>query len=189
MYIAIEGIDTAGKSTQIALLQKAYSKAIITKEPGATAIGHQIRDIVLNGDVRSSKAEFLLFLADRAEHLERVVEPNMDKLIISDRSVVSGIAYAMVKEDISLDEIISLNHFATDGIYPEKIFLLELSPQELHFRLSQKELDEIEMRGDEYLLKIQEALKIAARSLGIELIIIDAKKSIEAISQEIIKHI
>jgi dTMP kinase len=188
MYIAIEGIDTAGKSTQIALLQKAFGNAIVTKEPGATAIGHQIRDIVLNGDIKSSKAEFLLFLADRAEHLERVIKPNLDKMIISDRSVVSGIAYAMVKEDIAIDDILELNHFATDGIYPEKIFLLELSPEELHYRLSQKELDSIELRGVEYLLKIQDALKTAAKVLRTELIVIDAKNSIELISQEIIKH-
>ena len=189
MYIAIEGIDTAGKSTQIALLQEAFSEAVVTKEPGATTIGHEIRDIVLNGDIKSSKAEFLLFLADRAEHLEHVVKPNLDKLIISDRSVVSGIAYAMVKQDISLDDIIKLNHFATDGIYPEKVFLLELSPKELEFRLSQKELDGIESRGTEYLLKIQEALKVATQALAIQLVSIDAKKSIESISQEIIKNI
>ncbi len=189
MYIAIEGIDTAGKSTQIALLKEAFSDAIVTKEPGGTAIGHEIRDIVLNGDVRSSKAEFLLFLADRAEHLERVIKPNSNKLIISDRSVVSGIAYAMVKEDISIEDILALNQFATDGIYPEKVFLLELTPEELQFRLSQKELDGIESRGTAYLLKIQEALKTASQTLRIELVIIDAKKSIESISQEIIKHI
>lgn len=189
MYIAIEGIDTAGKSTQIALLKEAFSDAVFTKEPGATPIGHQVRDIVLSGKVKSSKAEFLLFLADRAEHLEEVIKPNREKMLISDRSVVSGIAYAMVKEDISLDEILKLNHFATDGIYPEKVFLLELTPQELENRLSQKELDGIESRGTEYLLKIQEALKTAAKTLATELIIIDAKRSIESISQGIINNI
>lgn len=189
MYIAIEGIDTAGKSTQIALLKEAFSDAVFTKEPGATPIGHQVRDIVLSGKVKSSKAEFLLFLADRAEHLEEVIKPNREKMLISDRSVVSGVAYAMVKENISLDEILKLNHFATDGIYPEKVFLLELTPQELENRLSQKELDGIESRGTEYLLKIQEALKTAAKTLATELIIIDAKRSIESISQGIINNI
>ncbi len=185
MYIAIEGIDTAGKSTQIALLKEAFGDAVITKEPGATAIGSQIRSIVLNGDVQSSKAEFLLFLADRAEHIQRVIRPNLDKMIISDRSVVSGIAYAMVKDDIELDEILRLNSFATDGIYPKKVFLLELSKEELTYRLSQKELDGIELRGIEYLLNIQKSLKEAAKALDIELIIIDAKRDIQDILQEI----
>ena len=189
MYIAIEGIDTAGKSTQIARLAEAYPDAIITKEPGATKIGERIRDIVLSGKVQSAKAEFLLFLADRAEHMQEVVVPNIDKLVISDRSVVSGIAYAMVQESISQTAILHLNRFATDGNYPQILFLLQLSEKELSFRLSQKELDGIELRGTEYLLNIQNALIEAAKLLEIELVIIDASNTIEDITEEIINKI
>lgn len=189
MYIAIEGIDTAGKSTQIARLSEAYPDAIITKEPGATKIGEKIRDIVLSGEVQSAKAEFLLFLADRAEHMQEVVSPNLDKLVISDRSVVSGVAYALVQESISQTAILHLNRFATDGNYPEILFLLQLSEKELNFRLSQKELDGIELRGTEYLLNIQKALIEAAKLLEIELVIIDASKPIEDITEEIINKI
>lgn len=189
MYIAIEGIDTAGKSTQIARLREACQDAVITKEPGATRIGERIREIVLNGGVQSAKAEFLLFLADRAEHVQEVIKPNLGKLIISDRSVVSGVAYALVQKSISKEEILALNAFATDGIYPQKLFLLQLSEEELAFRLSQKKLDGIEARGTAYLLSIQDALIEAARSLEIELIIIDASKPIEAITKEIINTI
>jgi len=189
MYIAIEGIDTAGKSTQIARLAEAYPDAIITKEPGATKIGEKIRDIVLSGEVQSAKAEFLLFLADRAEHMQEVVRPNLDKLVISDRSVVSGVAYAMVQESISQTAILHLNRFATDGNYPQILFVLQLSEKELSFRLSQKELDGIELRGTEYLLNIQDALIKAAQLLEIELVIIDASNTIEAITEEIINKI
>jgi len=189
VYIAIEGIDTAGKSTQIARLQEACTDAVITKEPGATRIGERIREIVLSGEVQSKKAEFLLFLADRAEHMQEVIKPNLEKLVISDRSVVSGVAYALVQESISKEEILALNTFATDGIYPQKLFLLQLSEEELSFRLSQKELDGIEARGTAYLLQIQAALIEAAETLGIELIVIDASKTIEAITQEIINNI
>ncbi len=189
MYIAIEGIDTAGKSTQIARLAEAYPDAIITKEPGATKIGEKIRDIVLSGEVQSAKAEFLLFLADRAEHMQEVVRPNLDKLVISDRSVVSGVAYALVQESISQTAILHLNRFATDGNYPEILFLLQLSEKELTFRLSQKELDGIELRGTEYLLGIQDALIKAAELLEIELVIIDASNTIEDITEEIINKI
>ena len=189
MYIAIEGIDTAGKSTQIACLSKTYPDAIMTKEPGATAVGTKIRDIVLSGEVQSAKAEFLLFLADRAEHMQEVVVPNLDKLVISDRSVVSGVAYALVQESISETAILHLNRFATDGNYPDILFLLELTPEELKFRLSQKELDGIELRGTEYLLNIQQALIKAAQLLKIELVIIDASNPIEAITEKIINTI
>ena len=189
MYIAIEGIDTAGKSTQITLLREAFSDAVITKEPGGTAVGKQIRDIVLHQELQSAKAEFLLFVADRAEHMEQVVKPNADKLVISDRSAVSGIAYAMLQESISETAIMHLNRFATDGIYPQIVFLLQLSEEELAFRLSQKELDGIESRGTAYLLQIQDALIEAAEKLSIRLVTIDASKSIETISNEIITTI
>jgi len=189
VYIAIEGIDTAGKSTQIACLSEVYPDAIMTKEPGATAVGTKIRDIVLSGEVQSAKAEFLLFLADRAEHMQEVVVPNLDKLVISDRSVVSGVAYALVQESISETAILHLNRFATDGNYPDILFLLELTPKELSFRLSQKELDGIELRGTEYLLNIQQALIKAAQLLKIELVIIDASNPIEEITETIITKI
>lgn len=189
MYIAIEGIDTAGKSTQIQALTDKFPEAIITKEPGGTQIGHEIRSMVLSAQAQSKKAEFLLFLADRAEHIQEVIKPNFEKMIISDRSAVSGIAYALVQGDIQSDELIALNNFATDSIYPQKIFLLLLSQEELTYRLSQKELDGIELRGVHYLLKIQNALIEAAKLLNIELILIDATQDIDTITQEILSNI
>ena len=189
MYITIEGIDTAGKSTQIDALRANYPDAVITKEPGATKIGSKIRDIVLSAKAQSKKAEFLLFLADRAEHITEVIEPNIqDKMIISDRSVVSGVAYALIQGEISETAILHLNRFATNGIYPEKVFLLRLTKKELEFRLSQKELDGIELRGSEYLLKIQDALIEAAKLLKIELVEIDATKNRDEITQEILNN-
>ncbi len=190
MYIAIEGIDTAGKSTQILALRSNFIDAIITKEPGATEVGKEIREMVLSAKAKSKKAEFLLFLADRAEHITQVVKPNIaSKMIISDRSAVSGVAYALVQGEIDKKELISLNDFATDRVYPEKIFLLWLTKEELEFRLSQKKLDGIELRGSQYLLAIQDAIVEATKLLGIQMIKIDATQSIEEITQEILKHI
>ncbi|MBS4068000.1 MAG: dTMP kinase [Sulfurimonas sp.] len=189
MYIAIEGIDTAGKSTQISKLKEHFPYAIITKEPGGTEVGKEIREIVLSTKAKSKKAEFLLFLADRAEHVKEVIEPNRDKFIISDRSAISGIAYALVQGEIEEKDLVSLNHFATNGIYPQKVFLLYLTKEELEFRLSQKKLDGIELRGSAYLLNIQKAIIEAAKLLNIELITIDAKKSIDEIRDEILNNI
>ena len=189
MYIAIEGIDTAGKSTQIAALSKCYPDAIITKEPGATSIGKEIREMVLSARAQSKKAEFLLFLADRAEHIKEVIEPNLDGMIISDRSAVSGVAYALTQGEIATEDLVSLNNFATNGIYPQKVFLLRLTKDELEYRLSQKELDGIELRGSEYLLKIQDAIIEATKLLNIELVLIDATKNREEITQEILNNI
>jgi len=190
MYIAIEGIDTAGKSTQIALLAQNFPDAIITKEPGATEIGKEIREMVLSARAKSKKAEFLLFLADRAEHITEVIEPNREtKMIISDRSAVSGVAYALIQGEISKEELVTLNNFATSNIYPQKVFLLRLSKEELEYRLSQKELDGIELRGSEYLLNIQNTIIEACVLLGLELVEIDATQNREAITQEILKNI
>jgi len=186
MYIAIEGIDTAGKSTQITRLQDCFSDALITKEPGATAIGKEIREMVLNTKAKSKKAEFLLFLADRAEHVKEIIEPNLDKMIISDRSAVSGVAYAMIQGEIDEKELVLLNNFATNNTYPEKVFLLRITKEELEYRLSQKELDGIELRGSEYLLKIQDAIIKATKLLNIELIEIDAKLPVEEITNTIL---
>jgi len=189
MYITIEGIDTAGKSTQIAALQKHFTNAVITKEPGGTEIGKEIREMVLSARTKSKRAEFLLFLADRAEHIAEVVEPNLDKMLISDRSAVSGVAYALIQGDIEKKELVELNNFATKNIYPQKVFLLRLTKEELEYRLSQKELDGIELRGSDYLLKIQEAIIEATKLLGLELVEIDATASIESITQSILDNI
>ncbi|PHM17332.1 MAG: dTMP kinase [Sulfuricurvum sp. PD_MW2] len=185
MYIAIEGIDTAGKSTQIEALRALFPEALITKEPGGTPAGAEIRNMVLHGNLTSKTAELLLFLADRAEHTESVILPNMNKLIISDRSAVSGMAYASVQNLCDESTLVMLNRLATNGTLPDTVFILKLTPQELSFRLSQKEHDVIESRGIEYLLSIQDALIASAYALGIPTIVIDATQSIDTITSEI----
>ena len=185
MYIAIEGIDTAGKSTQIEALRTLFPEALITKEPGGTPAGVEIRNMVLHGNLTSKTAELLLFLADRAEHTESIILPNMNKLIISDRSAISGMAYASVQNLCDESTLVMLNRLATNGTLPDTVFILKLTPQELSFRLSQKEHDVIESRGIEYLLSIQDALIASAYALGIQTIVIDATQSINTITSEI----
>ncbi len=182
MYIAIEGIDTAGKSTQLDILNRNYKNAIFTKEPGGTEIGTKLRSMVLNGEAKSKVAEMFLFLADRAEHIEEVIKPNANKMVISDRSMISGIAYA---SSMPLEIVTSLNLIATQNTLPTHVVLLELSKKELIFRLSQKENDSIEARGIEYLLDIQDRLKQTIKLLNLNHLFVDASLSIEEISKEI----
>jgi dTMP kinase len=189
MYITIEGIDTAGKSTQIEAVSKNFPDAIVTKEPGGTEIGKDIREIVLSARAQSKKAEFLLFLADRAEHMTEVILPNIEsKMIISDRSAVSGVAYALIQGEISETAIVHMNRFATNGVYPDKVFVLKLTKEELEFRLSQKKLDGIELRGADYLMNIQDAIIKATELLKLELVEIDATCSREEITQKILNN-
>lgn len=188
MYVVIEGIDTAGKSTQLEILKQKYPEAIFTKEPGGTEIGVKIREMVLNGEAKSKVAEMFLFLADRAEHSYEVVKKNPDNIIISDRGFLSGIAYA---KTAPLEIAISLNIMALNGAMPDKIIILELTKEELEYRLSQKEQDSIEKRGSQYLLDIQSRMIEAINMINtmgskqIELLIIDAKKPIATIEEEI----
>ena len=185
MYVAIEGIDTAGKSTQIDALRSLFPEAVITKEPGGTPAGVDIRNMVLHGNLKSKMAELLLFLADRAEHTEESIFPNMNRLIISDRSAVSGMAYASVQNLCDESTLVMLNRLATNGTLPDTVFILKLTPEELSYRLSQKEHDVIESRGTEYLLGIQDALIASAYALGIQTVVIDATQSIDTITNEI----
>jgi len=182
MYVVIEGIDTAGKSTQLDLLQKKYKEALFTKEPGGTKIGLKLRSMALNGEAKSPIAEMFLFLADRAEHIEEVININKNNLVISDRSMISGIAYAST---FPLEKMIELNLLATNNVLPSHVILLELSPEELRHRLSQKQNDAIELRGIEYLINIQNRMKETILKLGMNHLFIDAGKKIEKIEKEI----
>ena len=181
-YVVIEGIDTAGKSTQLEILKNKFKDAVFTKEPGGTDLGLKLREMILNGEAKSSLAEMFMFLADRAEHTQEIILKYKEKLIISDRSFISGIAYA---KDEEIEKLIELNRIATSNIFPNKIILLVWSKDELENRLSQKEHDSIEKRGVDYLLEIQDRLKKTILKLNINHIFIDASKKIEEIEKEI----
>ena len=186
MYIAVEGIDTAGKSTQINLLKKEFKNALFVKEPGYTKLGRKLREIIFNDDI-SKKSELFLFLADRSELIEKTIKPNLNNLIISDRSVISGIAYAMPFFDF--DILVNLNHFATNSIFPQKVIILKLDKDTLIYRLSQKQNDNIEKRGINYLLDIQNNLIQTCNRLEIPYILIDASKPVDEINFRIKKII
>ena len=100
MYVLLEGIDTAGKSTQLEILKEKYNDAIFTKEPGGTELGLKLRDMVLGGEAKSKVAEMFLFLADRAEHSFEVVKKHPDEIVISDRGYLEW----MLRDISDLDE-------------------------------------------------------------------------------------
>jgi len=179
MYAIIEGVDTCGKSTQIELLKKRFKEAVFTKEPGGTKMGEKLRELLLEGEVTSKNAELFLFLADRAEHYERIVKPNReDRLVISDRGFISGIAYAITNQStIGADKLIELNLLSIDNNPPEIVFLLITNEDLIRERLRQKEHDNIEKRGIEYLLNVQNSMRYTLLKMGIKYIEIDASKS------------
>jgi dTMP kinase len=189
MVVLFEGIDTCGKSTQIELLQQKHPEIITTKEPGGTAFGIKAREILLESSIISKRAELLLFLADRAEHYEEVIQPNQDKLVISDRGFISGIGYALANGDFELDELVMLNRFALQGNLPDKVILFLTDMHTLQERLGSKSLDGIEQRGLEYLLSVQEHMKQTVLKLGLPHLFIDATDTIENIHQTILTYL
>lgn len=175
MYILFEGIDGAGKSTQIARLATAYPQAIVTKEPGGTKLGENLREILLKENDLDKRAEILLFLADRAEHSGKIIKPNSDKMILSDRGFVSGMAYALAGGNFSFEELLSLNKFALQGNFPQKIVFFKADESTLRSRLSSRaQMDGIEARGFGYLLRVQDAMEEILQKLGVRYVTIGA---------------
>lgn len=183
MYILFEGIDGAGKSTQIVRLAAAFPQAIVTKEPGGTKLGENLREILLKENDLDKRAEILLFLADRAEHFGKIIKPNLDKMILSDRGFVSGMAYALAGGNFSFEELLNLNKFALQGNFPQKIVFFKADESTLRSRLnSRAQMDGIEARGFEYLLRVQDAMEEILQKLDISYVTIDAALDEEKIT-------
>lgn len=183
----LEGIDCVGKSTQIELLKPIFKDAIFTSEPGATKLGEHLRELLLNQPYPiSSKAELLLFLADRNQHYEELLRENEEKLIISDRSIISGMAYA---KNFDLDILFNLNAFALNDFFPQKAIFLRADEALLKERMAQKNLDSIEKRGAWYFMEVQEkmeeVLNFLKLKIDLKVLNLDARESIENLHNKI----
>ncbi|MDL0088245.1 dTMP kinase [Campylobacter gastrosuis] len=189
MYILFEGIDGVGKSTQIECVSQIFKDAFITKEPGGTAFGEILREILLGGKFSLSKrAEILLFLADRAETMDKILSKN--SFVISDRGLISGIAYALKNGDFDINELVFLNKFALNGLLPDKVVLFYATKELILSRLNGRGgFDSIEKRGVEYLLGVQDAMREACELLNLNTLIIDASLNKNQITKEIEKFI
>lgn len=195
MLVYFEGIDGVGKSTQIELLKQDNPNLIITKEPGGTNLGEKLRDILLNkrnlNEQISKRAEILLFLADRAEHFAQIIQPNLDKIVISDRGFISGISYALANSDkFDLNELINLNKFALNDYLGDKFVFFKADENLILKRLKNRNTnDEIENRGIKYLIKVQEFMEKILLNLNCNYLQIDAALQREEIFKQIRKFI
>jgi dTMP kinase len=187
LYIIFEGIDTCGKTTQIELLAKEFKDVVVTKEPNSKLL----REILLSSSFKSKRGELLLFLADRAEHYKRVIEPNRDRLILSDRGFLSGIGYALANGDFEFDYLVELNRFALYDNFPDFIIFFKTDMDTLKSRMEVegREADGIELRGLEYLISVQDRMEEALKILDIPYLAVDATKSIESIYREIYNRV
>lgn len=188
MLVTFEGIDAVGKTTQLNLLKESYKDAIFTKEPGGTKFGESLRELLLNSSDISFRAEVLLFLADRSEHFEKVIKPNQNKLILSDRGFISGISYAMANEpDLNIDELLMLNKFALNDTLGDKFIFFKIDEKTLLERISKRDqsLDSIEQRGIKYLLRVQDYMEMIFKNSKFEVLNINANDEILNIHKKI----
>lgn len=188
MYVIFEGIDTTGKSTQVALFAQRNKNVLATKEPGGTSTGLKFREMLLSGELKSSfNAELFLFLADRALHYDTVVKPaRHERLVISDRGFLSGIAYACANHsDVDGEFLLNMNRLALEENYPEKIVLFLTNETLIKSRLGNKEHDAIEERGVSYLLRIQDIMRRVVKTLPIQVLEVDASLDLETIYTQI----
>jgi len=132
VFIALEGGDGAGKSTQARLLcgwlEELGHTVVVTREPGGTPFGRTVRELVLHGDHVAPRAEALLFAADRAHHVETLILPALGRgeVVITDRYMDSSIAYQGAGRDLGVAEVRDLNLWATDGLVPALTVLVDL---------------------------------------------------------------
>lgn len=136
LFIAFEGGDGAGKSTQVALLREALEAAgrtvTVTRQPGGTTLGREIRDLVLHGDHVAPRAEALLFAADKAHHVDQLIKPALDRgeVVLTDRYTDSSVAYQGAGRDLGAQEIHDLNMWAVDDLVPDLTVVVDVSAQE-----------------------------------------------------------
>jgi dTMP kinase len=130
LFVTFEGIDRAGKTTQARLLAEALGdEAIAVREPGGTAVGERVRELVRDADFEvGPEAEALLFAAARAELVARVIRPALEagRVVASDRYLDSSLAYQGAARGLGVEEVAAVNRFATGGLQPDLTFLLEI---------------------------------------------------------------
>jgi dTMP kinase len=192
LYIIIEGIDGSGKTTFAKNLQKHLEdqglSVVLTKQPGGTEIGQKLREILQYQKGVSKKTDFLLFAADRAQNISEIVIPSLDqkKVVISDRSGYSSLAYQGYAKGLDLEFIKTVNAWATNNIEPDIIFYLKLDLKTAMERIGSRK----EVLTNFENIKIQEKAALGFDELfknKKNVIILDANKNPEEIFSEAIK--
>ncbi len=196
-FIVIEGIDGCGKTTQIdelskwlpnsGLLKKG-SNLITTREPGGSLLGKKLRELILDNNKNnkpSSLAELLLYSADRAEHVSKIISPALNKndWVVSDRFSDSTLAYQGYGRNINLDIIKNLESIVCQGVSPDLTFFLEISPEESIFRRKNEIPDRMESEGIRFLEKVNEGFKLIAKQKNWK--VISASQNLKTISHQI----
>jgi dTMP kinase len=194
LFIAFEGGEGAGKSTQVRALQEWLTAeghvARATREPGGTPSGQAIREIVLDHAhaALSARAEALLYAADRAQHVHDVVRPALDagEVVISDRFIDSSLAYQGAGRTIPLEDVRMLSRWATEGLQPDLTVLLDLPPEEGLARARGRAVaDRLESESLDFHQRVRQTFRALAEADAERYLVLDARRSPDELAAEI----
>ena len=196
-FIVIEGIDGCGKTTQIDEISRwlpnsglvgVNSKVIKTREPGGSLLGKKLRNLILDNNKNnkpSALAELLLYSADRAEHVSKIISPALEKedWVLCDRFSDSTLAYQGYGRNINLEIIKNIKSIVCQGKQPDLTIFLEISAKESISRRKNLVPDRIESEGIKFLQKVNEGFKLIAKEKNWK--VISATQNINTITDEI----
>ncbi|RIV24363.1 dTMP kinase [Alicyclobacillaceae bacterium I2511] len=197
VLITFEGLDGAGKSTQIQRLRIRLEQAgypvLWTREPGGTPLGDMLRSLLLSssGGPVAAKTEALLYAASRAQLLEQVIQPALtqNKIVLCDRFVDASIAYQGAGLGLGISAVEHLNDWVLGGIKPQLTLLFDLpvqvSRQRVRHSRGEGAADRIEQRDNEYFERVRRALLDLARRHPQRIHVVDATWGLDAVEQEI----
>ncbi len=187
-YIAFEGAEGCGKSTQAAHLAQGLD-AVLTRETGGTEIGAAIRAILhdtTNGHL-DDRAESLLAAADRAQHLAEIVRPALDagRHVVSDRSAFSSLAYQGYGRQLDIEHIRMLNEWATGGRWPDVVIFLDTPDDVIAERMSRRALDRFEAESDAFHDRVLDGFRTMAAADPDRWVTVKAVGSIDQVAEQI----
>jgi dTMP kinase len=182
-FIAFEGGEACGKSTQSRLLADALD-AVLTREPGGTAIGERLRSLLLDPATAGldPRSEALLMAADRAQHLAEIVRPALEsgRHVVTDRSAYSSLAYQGYGRELPLDDVRHLSDWASAGVWPDLVVLLEVAPGVAADRLGSG-LDRMEQLGDDFHRRVADGFRAMAGAEPDRWVTVDGTHTVEQV--------
>ncbi|GAA3291172.1 dTMP kinase [Arthrobacter citreus] len=199
LFIAFEGGDGAGKSTQAekltAALETAGRTVVRTREPGGTPVGEQLRSLVLehgNGEI-DARTEALIFAASRAAHVAQVIRPAVERgdVVVCDRFIDSSVAYQGSGRSLGTEEVRQLNIWATEGLSPDLTVLLDVEPEQGRQRRTANEAveDRLESEPDSFHLRIRRAFLEQARNDPARYLVLDAGRPVDELAETIVARV
>lgn len=187
-FVVFEGIDGSGKSSLMKMLDhhlKSLSfSTLVTREPGGTVVGDQLRDLILQkrDNPPTPRTELLMYQASRAQHVDLVINPALksQKWVLCDRFSASSVAFQGGGRGISVEQVEWLNNFSTEGLIPNLTILLDLSIQESRRRRSQRsEDDRIESEKDDFHERVRQSFIRQADKSPLNWLVLDASQTPE----------